>query len=116
MDNQTKKLLSVVGIAVLLLWFTRPKRNMIDSVRNKPKGSGKLSAPKEADSKLAQDQHNGTVGIQAMREAIESGETKKELDKLNRMLLNENGIKVYVMTNGKLCARNRKGKTVAKEK
>lgn len=116
MDNQTKKLLSVVGIAVLLLWVTRPKRNMIDGARKKTKGGGKLSAPKEADSNLAKDQHNGTVGIQAMREAIESGETKKELDKLNRMLLNENGIKVYVMTNGKLCARNRKGKTVAKEK
>jgi hypothetical protein len=116
MDNQTKKLLTVVGIAVLLLWVTRPKNNMIEGGSKKLKGKGKLSAPKEADSGLAQDQHNGTVGIQAMREAIESGETKKELDKLNRMLLNENGIKVYVMTNGKLCARNRKGKTVAKEK
>lgn len=116
MDNETKKLLTVVGIAVVLLWLSRPKRNMIDGARKRPMGKGKLSAPKEADSGIANDQHNGTIGIQAMREAIESGETKKELDKLNRMLLNENGIKVYVMTNGKLCARNRKGKTVAKEK
>ena len=28
---------------------------------------------------------------------------------------NETNIKVYTMSNGKLCARNRKGKTVAKE-
>tara|TARA_R100000734_G_C3254994_1_gene55367 strand:- start:47 stop:391 length:345 start_codon:yes stop_codon:yes gene_type:complete len=114
MDGQTKKLLIVVGIAVLVLWFTKPKNNMVDSMRKG--GSKKLDAPKTLDSKLAQEQHEGTVGIQAMRSAIANGETKKELDKLNRMLLNENGVKVYVMSNGKLCARNRKGKTVAKEK
>ena len=114
MDNQTKKLLIVVGIAVAILWFCKPKNNMVDSMRKG--GSKKLEAPKTLDSKLAEQQHNGSVGIQAMRGAINNGETKKELDKLNRMLLNENGVKVYVMSNGKLCARNRKGKTVAKEK
>lgn len=114
MDNQTKKLLIVVAIVIGVLWISKPKNNMVDSMRKK--GSNKLDAPKTLDSDIAKQQHNGTVGIQAMRQAIENGETKKELDKLNRMLLNENGVKVYVMSNGKLCARNRKGKTIAKEK
>jgi hypothetical protein len=115
MDNQTKKLLIVVGVAVAVLWIAKPKNNIIDSARGKRKNSDKLSAPKTVDSKLAKEQHDGTVGLQAMREAISSGENQKELDKLNRMLLNETNIKVYTMSNGKLCARNRKGKTVAKE-
>jgi hypothetical protein len=114
MDNQTKKLLIVIGVAIVILWVSKPKNNMVDSMRKK--GSGKFEAPKTLDSKIAEQQHNGTIGLQAMREAIENGETKKELDKLNRMLLNESGVKVYTMSNGKLCARNRKGKTIAKEK
>ena len=114
MDNQTKKLLIVIGVAIVILWVSKPKNNMVDSMRKK--GSSKFEAPKTLDSKIAEQQHNGTIGLQAMREAIENGETKKELDKLNRMLLNESGVKVYTMSNGKLCARNRKGKTIAKEK
>jgi len=41
MDNQTKKLLAVVGIAVLLLWVTRPKNNMIEGGSKKLKGKVK---------------------------------------------------------------------------
>ena len=115
MDNQTKKLLIVLGVTIIILWISKPKNNLIDSSKNIG-GNNKLSAPKTLDSNLAEEQHNGTIGIQAMREAIENGEPKKELDNLNRILLSENGVKIYVMTNGKLCARNRKGKTVAKEK
>jgi hypothetical protein len=115
MDNQTKKLLIVLGFTIVILWISKPKNNLVESSKNKGDGN-KLSAPKTLDSNLAEEQHNGTIGIQAMREAIESGEPKKELDNLNRILLNENGIKIYVMSDGKLCARNRKGKTVAKEK
>ena len=76
MDNQTKKLLIVVGIAVAILWFCKPKNNMVDSMRKG--GSKKLEAPKTLDSKLAEQQHNGSVGIQAMRDAINNGETKNK--------------------------------------
>ena len=44
MDNQTKKLLIVVGVALAVLWIAKPKNNIIDSARGKRKNSDKLSA------------------------------------------------------------------------
>lgn len=118
MDNETKKLLGVVGVALILLWLFKPKNSIMSSPSLKGDGgggSGKYAAPKMLDPKEAKEQHDAYVGIQAMRDAVENGESRKELEKLNRMIFNEHGVKVYVMTNGKFCARNRKGKTIAKE-
>jgi hypothetical protein len=118
MDNQIKYLLMVVGATIGVLWLTRPKNNMISTAMNDENyedDNNKYSAPKVADSDLTKQQHDGSVGIKAMRSAIENGESKSKLDELNRLLLSENDIKVFSLENGSLVARNRAGKTITTE-
>ena len=120
MDNQIKYLLMVVGATIGLLWLTKPKKNMISTASDtkdddKDDDNGKYSAPKEADSNTVTEQHNGSVGIKAMRSAISNGESKSKLDELNRLLLSENDIKIFSLDDGSLVARNRDGKTISKE-
>ena len=44
MDNQTKKLLIVVGVALAVLWIAKPKNNIIDSARVSFSYIGKCSS------------------------------------------------------------------------
>ena len=83
MDKQTKYLLMVVGATIVVLWILKPKNNIISSTSN---SGDKLSAPKIANSKVTEEQHNGVVSIEAMRSAISNGERKNELDRLNRII------------------------------
>ena len=120
MDKQTKYLLMVVGATIVVLWLTKPKGNMISTAKESLDNgsidlSSKTSSPNEADGNLANEQHSGMVGIEAMRSAINNGESKSQLDELNRLLVSENNIKIYSLEDGSLCARNRSGVTVAKE-
>ena len=51
-----------------------------------------------------------------MREAINAGEKKVELDKLSAMVLKEHGIKVVISKKtGLLRAMNKKGSVIAEE-
>ena len=51
-----------------------------------------------------------------MRQAIDAGEKKSELDKLSAMILKENCIKVVISKKtGLLRAMNKKGNVVAEE-
>ena len=111
MDKQIKALLIVVAVSVGLLWIAKPKNNLLSQTKLK----NKFSAPDKADSKKATEQHDSSVCLKAMRDAINNGESKSNLDKLNRMFLKEYGLKVYTMESGRLCVRNREGKTIIKE-
>lgn len=111
MDKQIKALLMVVGVAVGLLWLAKPKNNLLSQTKLK----NKFSAPDKADTKKAEEQHDAGVCLKAMRDAINGGESKSNLDKLNSMFRKEYGLKVYTLDNGSLCVRNREGKTILKE-
>jgi len=112
MDNETKDILKILGVAVVVLFLLKPKK-------------GKLNKRLEATAEPIVDRteaisekefENAIVSIKAYRSALNNNETVAELDKLNRILLKENGIKVFLSPkSGKLTARNSKGQDVANE-
>jgi hypothetical protein len=112
MDKQTKYLLYTVAAVIGVLYVFKPKKEL--DIESDEIG-GKYAAPSKVSNAEQQRQHNAMVSIKAMRDAIDGGEKQRDLDKLNTMLLNENGVKVYTDDKGGLIARDRSGKTIAKE-
>jgi hypothetical protein len=98
-------------VALGLIWIFKPKKdNAEKSVNNK------YAEPKEATEDVKKEKENAVIGLQAMREAINSGEKKAELDKLSAMILKENGIKVVISKKTSLLrAMNKKGNVIAEE-
>jgi hypothetical protein len=91
MNKEVKTLLITLGVALGLIWIFKPKKdNAEKSVNNK------YAEPKEATEDVKKEKENAVVGLQAMREAINSGENKAELDKLSAIILKENGVKVLI--------------------
>ena len=77
MNKEVKVLLVTLGVALGLIWIFKPKKD------NGTKSlDDKYSAPKEATEDVKKEKENAVIGLQAMREAINSGEKKAELDKL----------------------------------
>jgi hypothetical protein len=112
MNKEQKTLFIVIGVAIIALYFLRPKSDK----KSEPSKQGKYPAPKEADSQVQKDKENAVIGIQAMREAINAGESKAELDKLSKMILKEQDIKVLLSAKTKLLkAVDKKGKVLAEE-
>ena len=92
MDKETKTLFITLGGALLLIWLLRPK-----SDKSK---KGLLDVN----------------GLQAMREAINSKESKKELDKLSSMILQDYGVKIMPnKKTGLLRAMSKDGKVISEE-
>ncbi len=112
MDNETKDILKILGVAVVVLFLLKPKKGKKNKLKDK------VSKP-EVDKTGAiseKEFENAIISIKAMRSAINNGENEKELDKLNRITLKDYGIKVFLSKkSGKLTARNSKGQDVAKE-
>jgi hypothetical protein len=113
MDNQTRNLLGVTAITLIVLYIFKPKNSTLSFSGEE---ENKYSSPMTADAKKINESNDASIALQAMKEAIQSGENKAELDKLNRILFNEHGLKVVTMDNNKLAVRNRSGKTILKEK
>jgi hypothetical protein len=111
MNKEVKVLLVTLGVALGLIWIFKPKKD------NGTKSlDDKYSAPKEATEDVKKEKENAVIGLQAMREAINSGEKKAELDKLSAMVLKEQGIKVVISKKtGLLRAMNKKGSVIAEE-
>jgi len=112
MDNETKDILKILGVAVVVLFLLKPKKGK----RNKLKDS--VSEPKVDKTEAISEKEfeNAVISIKAFRSAINNGESNEELDKLNRIMIKDYGIKVYkCQKSGKLTARNSKGQDVAKE-
>jgi hypothetical protein len=111
MNKEVKVLLVTLGVALGLIWIFKPKKD------NGTKSlDDKYSAPKEATEDVKKEKENAVIGLQAMREAINSGEKKVELDKLSAMVLKEQGIKVVISKKtGLLRAMNKKGSVIAEE-
>jgi hypothetical protein len=120
MDNETKNILKILGVAVVVLFLLKPKKAK-SLLGKSSKDKDSVAPPKTESSNVAkvgseQEFENATVSLKAFRSAVNNKESKSELDKLNRILLKDYGIKVFLdEKSGKLTARNSKGEDVAKE-
>lgn len=114
MDRETKTLLASIGIGLAILWLFKPKKNA--STTEEEVIVDKYKEPKvvaEDDKKIKDD---AVVGLQAMRDAINNGESVRELDKLKNMILQENGIKIMInKKTKKLRAMKKDGSVIAEE-
>lgn len=116
MDKETKTFIVSIGIALVLLWVFKPKKNGSGIDKTDDVLLEKYQAPKVVaeDEKKLKDE--AVVGLKAMREAINNGESARELDKLKNMILQENGIKIMISKNTKkLRAMDKKGVVIAEE-
>ena len=112
MNKEVKVLLVTLAVSLGLIWVFKPKK----STDGKTNSGNKYLEPKEASEDVKKEKENAVVGLQAMREAINAGEKKTELDKLSAMILKENGVKVVISKKtGLLRAMNKKGNVIAEE-
>jgi len=111
MDNETKNILKILGVAVVVLYLLKPRK------KSKSDLEQRVEAPSVAKGDSSEkDYENAVISLKAFRSAINNNEPKSELDKLNMELIKEYGIKVFrCKKSGKLTARNSKGQDVAKE-
>jgi hypothetical protein len=114
MDRETKALLASIGIALAILWIFKPKKNGSNTEEEVIVDKYKEPKVVEEDDKKIKD--DAVVGLQAMREAINNGESVRELDKLKNMILQENGIKIMInRKTKKLRAMEKNGSVIAEE-
>jgi hypothetical protein len=114
MDRETKTLLVSVGIALAILWLFKPSKN--SSSDSADSSDNKYKEPKVVDDKESKLKEDAVVGLQAMRDAINNGESAKELDKLKSVILNEHDIKIMInKKTKKLRAMSKDGKVIAEE-
>jgi hypothetical protein len=113
MDRETKTLLVSLGIALVILWIFKPKKESEVSDEDFDNKYKEPSVVNDDEKKLQDD---AVVGLQAMRDAINNGESAKELDKLKNVILTENGIKIMInKKTKKLRAMTKDGKVIAEE-
>ena len=115
MGKEEKTLLITVAVALGLIWFFKPKSKSTQSGSSSFDG-GKYDAPKVASEKDKKSKEDAVIGLQAMRDAIDNKEPKRELDKLNSMILQDYKVKITrSKTTGKLRAMSSEGKVLAEE-
>jgi hypothetical protein len=116
MDKETKGFIATIAIAIGILWIFKPKKSNSDKAKDGDVLVDKYQAPKVADEDEKKLKDDAVVGLQAMREAINKGESARELDKLKNMILQESGIKIMISTTTKkLRAMDKKGSVIAEE-
>jgi hypothetical protein len=109
MSGEAKNVLVVAGVALLMLYLFRKPRVRLakDAADNNPYG-----APDVASMSDAEKQENAAVALNAMASAIQAGESTAELNKLNSILYNEKGVKVYPNKSGGLFVADRSGQVI----
>ena len=112
MNKETKTLFITLGGALLLIWLLKPKNDKT----KKGLLDVKYSEPKQVSDSQIKLKENAVIGLQAMREAIDSKESKKELDKLSSMISQDYGVKVMISKKtGLLRAMSKDGKVISEE-
>ena len=112
MDKNTKTLFITLGGALLLIWILRPK----NSKNTKGLLDVKYAEPKQVSDTETKLKENAVIGLKAMREAIDNKESKRELEKLNSMILQDYGVKVMInKKTGLLRAMSKEGKVISEE-
>jgi len=112
MNKETKTLFITLGGALLLIWLLRPK----NSKSTKGLLDIKYAEPKQVSDTENKLKENAVIGLQAMREAINNKECKKELDKLSSMILQDYNVKIMInKKTGLLRAMSKDGKVISQE-
>lgn len=112
MDKETKTLFISLTGALILIWLLKPK----STKSKKDLLDVKYAEPNKVSDKEVKLKENATIGLQAMREAINSKEGKKELDKLSSMIFQDYGVKIMAnKKTGLLRAMSKDGKVIAQE-
>jgi hypothetical protein len=112
MDKNTKTLFITIGGALLLIWLLKPK----NSKGKEELSNVKYAEPKQVSDKDTKLKENAVIGLKAMREAIDNNESKKELDKLSSMILQDYGVKIMISKKtGLLRAMSKEGKVITEE-
>ena len=113
MDRETKTLLVSVGIALAILWLFKPSKSISSESIDT---DDKYKEPKLVDDDDKKIKDDAVVGLQAMRDAINNGESARDLDKLKSVILSENNIKIMInKKTKKLRAMTKDGKVIAEE-
>jgi len=117
MDNETKDILKVIGVAVIVLFLFKVKKGKKLSIKleSDTSGADSVAHPKTSKDSSEAEFDNAVISIKAVRSAINSGEKGSEIDKLNEITKKDYGIVVFRKKNGKLCAKNTKGEAIANE-
>ena len=112
MERETKTLFITLGGALLLIWLLRPK----SSKSKKDLLDVKYAEPKQVSDTETKLKENAVIGLKAMREAINNKESKKELDKLSSMILQDYNVKIMInKKTGLLRAMSKEGKVISEE-
>jgi hypothetical protein len=98
--QNVKEGLIIVGIVAVGLYLLLPRDK---------KG---VNSPKVADDGKLKNMDNAKVVLDAYLNAVEAGEKKAELDKLNSIFAEEYGMRVFRTKDGKYVARTTSGKDV----
>jgi hypothetical protein len=118
MDNETKDILKVLGVAIIVLFLFKVKKGKKLSIKldgGDTSGADSVAHPKTSKDSDEAEFDNAVISIKAVRSAINSGEKGSEIDKLNEITKKDYGIVVFRKKNGKLCAKNTKGEAIANE-
>jgi len=117
MDNETKDILKILGVAIIVLFLFKVKKGKKLSLKmdNNSDGSDSVAPPKSAKNSSDTEFDNAVISIKAVRSAINNKESGSEIEKLIEMTKKEYGIVVVRKKNGKLCAKNTKGEDIANE-
>lgn len=115
MEKETKVFFITIAVALGILWLAKPKSSKeIES--NKDLLGAKYKEPNTASSSDAKAKEDAVVGMQAMKDAINNKESKRELDKLSSIIFQDYGVKIMISKkNGKLRAMSKEGKVIAEE-
>lgn len=111
MDNETKEILMILGVAIAVLYIAKPKKHK----RKVEDLASNVEPPKTTKDKSDVEFENAVISIKAYRSAINNEESESNLESLNRITLKDYGIKVFKTKSGKLVARNTKGEDIALE-
>jgi hypothetical protein len=113
MNYSVRNALVILGTAVVvLIIFSKNKKSNATGVSNA--SGNKISAPATASSSEKKKIENAHIALDAMRSAVDAGETSDNLNKLNRILANEYGVKVYPQKDGAMMVCDRSGASILK--
>jgi len=106
-DSETKTMLTVAGVTIALLWlFRQPKTVKASVTEGDPYGAPATASGEDAE------RENAAIALEAMRRAMDAGESADALNKLNRILCNEYNVRVYPSKDGSLMVANKKGDVI----
>lgn len=111
MDKQVATLLGVLGLSIVILYVVRPKNSNINNLTKKPK----LDPPRTITKEAHDQKKDGSIAIDAMREALNNNEPQERIDELQNELKKDMNLKV-LFDGDKLKATTLDGKLIVKEK